>query len=99
MLKEMTAGLDKDSLEMTLHALRDYARGTLPPEDLLGYDARDEFPEKIVRAIGGELGIQLLFIPQEYNGMGGDAFDIYRVCEEMARIDLGIATGVLATFL
>ena len=26
-------------------------------------------------------------------------FDIYRVCERMARIDLGVATAVLATFL
>ena len=31
--------------------------------------------------------------------MGASAFDLYRICEEMARIDLGIATGVLATFL
>jgi alkylation response protein AidB-like acyl-CoA dehydrogenase len=31
--------------------------------------------------------------------MGGGAFDVYRVCEEMARIDLGVATSVLATFL
>ena len=27
------------------------------------------------------------------------AFDVYCVCEEMARIDLGVATAVLATFL
>ena len=31
--------------------------------------------------------------------MGGGAFDIYRVCEEMAHIDLGVATTVFATFL
>ena len=31
--------------------------------------------------------------------MGGDAFDIYRVCERMAAIDLGLATSELATFL
>ena len=31
--------------------------------------------------------------------MGGGAFDVYCVCEEMARIDLGVATAVLATFL
>jgi alkylation response protein AidB-like acyl-CoA dehydrogenase len=31
--------------------------------------------------------------------MGGGAYDIYRVSETMASIDLGIATGVLATFL
>ena len=46
-----------------------------------------------------ELGVQLLFIAEEYGGMGGGAFDIYRVCERMARIDVGVATAVLATFL
>ena len=46
-----------------------------------------------------KLGIQLLFIPEEYGGFGGGAFDVYCVCEEMARIDLGVATSVLATFL
>ena len=46
-----------------------------------------------------KLGIQLLFIPEEFGGMGGGAFDVYCVCEEMARIDLGVATAVLATFL
>src|SRR5208282_630855 len=46
-----------------------------------------------------QLGIQLLLIPEEFGGMGGGTFDVYCVCEEMARIDLGIATSVLATFL
>ena len=46
-----------------------------------------------------QLGIQLLFVPEEFGGMGGGAFDVYCVCEEMARIDLGVATAVLATFL
>ena len=46
-----------------------------------------------------KLGIQLLFVPEEYGGMGGGTFDVYCVCEEMARIDLGVATAVLATFL
>ncbi len=31
--------------------------------------------------------------------MGGGTFDVYRVCERMAGIDLGVATSVLATFL
>src|ERR1035437_2614943 len=46
-----------------------------------------------------KLGIQLLFVPEEFGGMGGGAFDVYCVCEEMAHIDLGVATAVLATFL
>ena len=36
------------------------------------------------------LGVQLVFIPEEYGGMGGSAFDSYRVCERMARFDIGL---------
>ena len=46
-----------------------------------------------------ELGVQLVFVPEAYGGMGGGAFDSYRVCELMARFDIGLATAVFATFL
>jgi acyl transferase domain-containing protein/acyl carrier protein/nucleoside-diphosphate-sugar epimerase len=96
----LSAGLDSDTLEMVLASVREFARTKLGDAVLLDLDARDEMPLDVVREMcGGELGIQLLFVPEEYGGMGGGAFDIYRVCEEMARIDLGVATGVLATFL
>ena len=93
------AGLDRDSLDLTIAALREFAEQQLPKELLLELDRTHEFPEALVRAMCGELGIQLLFIPEEYGGMGGGAFDVYRVCEVIAGIDLAIATGVLATFL
>jgi alkylation response protein AidB-like acyl-CoA dehydrogenase len=94
------AGLDRETLDLTLEAIRDFAAERLPDDVLLDLDAKDEFPVDVVRAMcGEELGVQLLFIPEEYEGMGGGAFDVYRVCEELARIDLGVATGVLATFL
>ena len=93
-------GLDKESLDLTLEAVREFAAEHLPDDKLLELDHADEFPVDVVRAMCGDgLGIQLLFIPEDYEGMGGGAFDVYRVCEEMARIDLGVATGVLATFL
>jgi hypothetical protein len=38
-------------------------------------------------------------IGEEDEGLGGGAYDVYRVSEAMAGIDVGIATGVLATFL
>jgi alkylation response protein AidB-like acyl-CoA dehydrogenase len=96
----MATGLDRDTLEMTLDAFRRYADDALPESRLLELDATEEFPSDLVRGMcGDELGIQLLFIPEEYGGMGGGAFDVYRLCEQMARVDLGIATGVLATFL
>jgi alkylation response protein AidB-like acyl-CoA dehydrogenase len=95
-----TTGLDLDTLEMVLSSIRQFAHARLGEDVLLGLDARDEMPLETVRDMcAGELGIQLLFIQEEYGGLGGGAFDVYRVCEEMARIDLGIATGVLATFL
>jgi alkylation response protein AidB-like acyl-CoA dehydrogenase len=93
-------GLDRDDLDMALDAIRQYAGTHLPDTKLRELDAADEFPEAIVREMCGEgLGVSLLFIDEEFGGMGGGAIDIYRVCEQLAAIDVGIATGVLATFL
>src|SRR5512143_4047150 len=96
----MAKGLDKETLEATLVALNEFAARRLPDPKLLELDAHDEFPADIIREMcGPQLGIQLFFIPEAFNGMGGGAFDLYRICEQMARTDVGIATGVLATFL
>ncbi len=96
----MNTGLDKETLDLTLEALKDFTESRLPEKTLLELDAQEEFPVDVVREMcGSGLGIQLLFIPEEFEGMGGGAFDIYRVCEELARVDLGVSTGVLATFL
>ncbi|MEN8158938.1 MAG: acyl-CoA dehydrogenase family protein [Myxococcota bacterium] len=96
----MSSGLDRESLELALESIRDFAKQNLSPEVLLDFDARDEMPLEIVREMcGPELGAQLLFVPEEFGGMGGAAFDVYRTCETLAGIDVGIATGLLATFL
>ncbi len=96
----MALGLDKDTLEMTLQAIAQFAARALPVERILELDRLDECPLDVVRQMcGDELGIQLLFIDEEYGGMGGATFDVYRVCEAMAGVDLGVATSVLATFL
>jgi alkylation response protein AidB-like acyl-CoA dehydrogenase len=91
--------LDTENLDMILATLRDYAERELKPERLLELDRLNEFPEEVHRELYRDVGLHLLFIPEEFGGMGGGAFDIYRVSEVMARVDLGIATGVLATFL
>lgn len=89
------------TLKLSLKSLREFAKKRLTDEVLIDLDARDECPIEIVRHMCSpdKLGIQLLFIPEEFGGMGGGTFDVYCVCEEMARIDLGVATAVLATFL
>jgi len=93
--------ISKKTLKLSLKSLRDFDKKRLPDQVLIDLDARDECPLDIVRHMCSpdKLGIQLLFVPEEFGGFGGGTFDVYCVCEEMARIDLGIATAVLATFL
>ncbi|HEU5332544.1 MAG TPA: acyl-CoA dehydrogenase family protein [Actinocrinis sp.] len=96
----MSEGLDAGSLALMLEALEDFTRDALPPERRLELDHEDVCPESTVRAMcGEELGVQLAFFPEQYGGMGGGAFDAYRICERLARIDIGLATSVFATFL
>ena len=93
--------IPKKTLKLSLKSLREFAKSRLKDEKLRELDERDECPLEIVRDMCSPdgLAIQLLFIPEEFGGMGGGAFDVYCICEEMAHIDLGIATSVLATFL
>ncbi|MCP4167898.1 MAG: acyl-CoA dehydrogenase [Chloroflexi bacterium] len=95
------AGLDADTLHMVLDTFRRYAGDKLTDNYLLELDHKDEFPREVLEELYDpmQFGLHLLFIPEEYDGLGGGAYDIYRVSEIMAAIDLGIATGVLATFL
>lgn len=95
------AGLDQETREMILDTLKKYAERKLTPEYLLKLDHEDQFPHEVLQELydPSQLGLHLLFIPEEYDGLGGGAYDIYRVSELMASIDLGVATGVLATFL
>ena len=97
----MANELGVDVLNVALKSIDEFASRELPDSLLIDLDERDEFPAELVRRMSApeELGIQLLFVPFEYGGMGGGAFDVYRICERMAAIDLGLATSELATFL
>jgi alkylation response protein AidB-like acyl-CoA dehydrogenase len=95
-----TSGLDLPTLTMMLESLTEFVEARLPLKRQLELDHEDVCPEDLVRAMSSdELGVQLVFIPEEYGGMGGSSFDSYRVCERMARKDIGVATSVFATFL
>ena len=93
--------ITKKTLQLSLKSLRDFAKKRLPDEELIALDERDECPLEIIRHMSNpdKLGIQLLFIPEEFGGMGGSTFDVYCICEAMARIDLGVASSLFATFL
>jgi alkylation response protein AidB-like acyl-CoA dehydrogenase len=92
---------DKISRKLMTDSLRQYAKRKLPYDLLRELDAKNEFPLEILKEMYDPniLGLHLLLIPKEYGGLGGTTTDIYQICQELARIDLGIATGVFATFL
>jgi alkylation response protein AidB-like acyl-CoA dehydrogenase len=93
-------GLDLQTLTMMLEALGDFVAAELPESRILELDHEDVCPEDTVREMCSDaLGVQLVFIPEEYGGLGGGAFDSYRICERLARVDIGLATSVFATFL
>ena len=95
------ASMDTISRNLMLDSLREYAKRRIPFDLIRELDEKNEFPTEILKEMYDRdtLGVHLLMIPEEYGGVSGGTFDIYRICEALARIDLGIATGVFATFL
>ena len=92
---------DLTTRNLMLDSLKQYAKNRISHEFIREHDAKNEIPLEILKEMYDRdtLGVHLLLIPEEYNGLGGQTTEIYRVCEQLARIDLGIATGVFATFL
>jgi len=95
------ADSETDSMiEIVVQSLRGFAQKHLPDSVCLQLDKDDLFPEELIRKmLGPDLGLHLVFIPEEHGGFGATAYDLFRVSEEMARIDLGVATSFLAISL
>ncbi|MCB9283735.1 MAG: acyl-CoA dehydrogenase family protein [Lewinellaceae bacterium] len=96
----MAKGVDPSELNMIVDAVLDFSGEHFSDQKLLQLDHDDVFPIELIRQVCGDgLGIHLIFIPERFGGMGGGAYDSYRVCEALASVDVGVATGVFATFL
>ena len=67
------AGLDPKELSQVLVTLQRYADKKLPVARLLELDHKDEFPLDVLDGLYQEIGLHLLFIPEELGGMGGGA--------------------------
>jgi alkylation response protein AidB-like acyl-CoA dehydrogenase len=94
------ARLDAADLDLVVATLKEFTGREAPLDRRLRWDATDTCPEEAVRAmLGPDVGLHLLFLPEEYGGMGGGAYDVYRLSCEFARIDLGLATAMLAVAL
>jgi alkylation response protein AidB-like acyl-CoA dehydrogenase len=93
-------GIDEETLGFVLDTLKTVTERRLGKATRLHLDEADEFPVDLVdELLGPELGLHLLFLPEEVGGLGGGAYDLLRVSEEMARVDLGVATAFLAIAL
>lgn len=92
---------DSEIRELLIESLKEYRKQNIEDEYLLELDREGEFPRDALKKMYDheELGIHLFLIPEEYGGLGASTYDAYRICEQLARIDLGIATAVFATFL
>jgi len=94
------ARLDPEDLDLVVKTLKEFAARETPLEKRLRWDEEDVCPEAVVRAmLGPDVGLHLVFLPAEYDGMGGGAYDVYRLSTEFAKIDLGLATAMLAVAL
>ncbi len=94
------AGLPLDERQMTLKLIAKLQQRLMTPDRIRELDETEAFPEDIVRELlGPNVGLQLLFIPEEYGGMSGGARDIAAVSEALSKICLGISTAFLAIHL
>ncbi|NVM22053.1 MAG: acyl-CoA dehydrogenase family protein [Desulfobacterales bacterium] len=91
------AGLDPESRQIVLDTLQLVRKRLLPKEKILELDKKEEFPEDIIREMmSPDIGLQLLFIPEEYGGIGGGARDSCALTRDLANICLGVATAFFA---
>ena len=101
-IEKMTAQpkMDPEVLSMVLDTIEKLEREKLPLETKLEMDRIGEFPEKLIRfMLGPDIALHLIFIPEEFGGLGAGATEIAIVSERMAKMDLAVATSFLAICL
>ena len=92
--------MDPEVLSMVLDTLAKLEREKITIEKKLEMDHAGEFPTDLIRfMLGPEMALHLIFIPEEYGGLGAGTADIAIVSEQMAKMDMAIATSFLAICL
>ncbi|MEE9613123.1 MAG: acyl-CoA dehydrogenase family protein, partial [Desulfatiglandales bacterium] len=92
--------MDPEVLSMVLDTISKLEREKLSLEVKLEMDQKGDFPMELVRFMQGpEIGLHLIFIPEEYGGLGAGAKEIAIFSERMAKMDLAVATSFLAICL
>ena len=84
-------GLDEETRQMVVDTVHQLSQRLLTKQAVLEWDRDEIFPEEAVREmLSPDVGLQLLFIPEAYGGMGGGAMDCCVVTREMSKICLGV---------
>jgi alkylation response protein AidB-like acyl-CoA dehydrogenase len=92
--------MDPEVLLMVLDTLSRLEKEKLTLETKLEMDHTADFPMQLIRfMVGPDVGLHLVFIPEEYGGLGAGAQDIALLSEKMARMDMAVATSFLAICL
>jgi len=90
-------GIDPEMRQMVIETVRQLRKKLLSKDLILSFDKDEVFPEETIRQmLGPDIGLQLIFIPEAYGGMGGGARDCCEVTREMAKICLGVGTAFFA---
>jgi len=92
--------MDPELFSMVLDTLSKLEKEKLTLPAKLEMDRTGEFPMELIRfMLGPEVALHLIFIPEEYGGLGAGAADIAVISEKMAKMDLAVATSFLAICL
>jgi len=92
--------MQSDELELILSTVGRFAERRLGDAVLKALDHEERCPLELLRELlGPEIGLHLAFVPQAYGGLGGGARAVFRICEAVGRVDLGIATSLLGVAL
>ena len=73
--------LDRKELDQIISTLNKYAEKKLTTEFLLKLDHEDRFPTEVLADLYNNIGLHLVFIGEEDDGLGGSAYDVYRFWE------------------
>ena len=92
--------MDPEILNMILDTLSKLERDRLSLETKLEMDRTGEFPMDLIRfMLSPDVALHLIFIPEEFGGLGAGATEIAIISERMAKMDLAVATSFLAICL
>jgi len=92
--------MDLEVLNMILDTISKLEKDRLSLEAKLEMDRTGEFPMELIRfMLSPDMALHLIFIPEEYGGLGAGASEIAIISEKMAKMDLAVATSFLAICL